>query len=166
MTIGPEPMIRIFLMSFRRGTFQWSFQWRKTLRDLGADHVPVNRIGLSFSVLNFARPARTVFADGLGNLRVAFKKGGRNQQPNSWKGAVQDWILPSFLNLRSTPKTAKRTANSQWRKKARKIWSRLTAFPRRSRTPQGNVRNECPDCLSQAALSQFWSKLSASFRLP
>lgn len=29
-------MIRIFLMSFRRGTLQWSFQWRNTLRDLRA----------------------------------------------------------------------------------------------------------------------------------
>ena len=44
--------------------------------------------------------------------------------------------------------------------KARKIWSRVTAIPRRSRTPHPNVPNEGLDCVGGALLSQFWSKLS------
>jgi hypothetical protein len=46
--------------------------------------------------------------------------------------------------------------------KARKIWSRVTAIPRRSRTPHPNVPNEGLDCVEQALLSQFWSKLPRS----
>jgi hypothetical protein len=65
---------------------------------------------------------------------------------------------------RIIPKTAKWTAISLWRKKARKIWSRVTAIPRRSRTPHPNVPNEGLECVEQALLSQFWSKLSTCLR--
>jgi hypothetical protein len=41
--------------------------------------------------------------------------------------------------------------------KARKIWSRVTAIPRRSRTSHPNVPNEALECAEQALLSQFWS---------
>ena len=50
--------------------------------------------------------------------------------------------------------------------KARKIWSRVTAIPRRSRTPHPNVPNEGLDCVGGDQLSQFWSKLSAIFGSP
>jgi hypothetical protein len=50
--------------------------------------------------------------------------------------------------------------------KGRKIWSRVTAIPLRSRTPHPNVPNEALDCSEQALLSQFWSKLFDSNGYP